>query len=88
MGLGMALGWLVTEATGVPKHLRYHVIAASGFANLNSLPLMVTAAVCNQERMPFHEALGPRCTTVGFGYVALSLAVNQIVNCERWRCCS
>lgn len=47
---------------------------------------MITTAVCNQKDMPFYQALGSRCTTVGFGYVAISSAVNQIVGYPIAKC--
>ncbi|EFN60092.1 hypothetical protein CHLNCDRAFT_133407 [Chlorella variabilis] len=83
--VGMGLGWVVNEVVGTPRHLRYHVVAACGYGNLNrrvpaggGLPLMITTAVCDQEKMPFYQALGSECVTVGWGYVAVSSAVVQI----------
>ena len=35
MIVGMLLGWAVNELTNTPRHLRLHVIACTGFANLN-----------------------------------------------------
>jgi hypothetical protein len=33
--VGSLLGWAINEIVGTPGHLRYHVIAACGFGNVN-----------------------------------------------------
>lgn len=76
---GMMLGWGANEVANTPRHLRYHVIAAAGFGNMNSLPLMIVAAICGQQQLPFYQSLGSQCSSVGWGYVALGSAATQIL---------
>lgn len=73
------------HAIRAPRQLRGAILATAGFGNLNSLPLLVVAAVCQQESMPFSASLGAQCSSVGWGYVALGSAAMQIVMCE---CCA
>lgn len=53
--LGMICGWLSNWLAGTPRTLRYHVVAAAGFGNLNSLPLLIATAICNQDSLPFQQ---------------------------------
>ncbi|EFN53312.1 hypothetical protein CHLNCDRAFT_136993 [Chlorella variabilis] len=39
--VGMGLGWVVNEVVGTPRHLRYHVVAACGYGNLNSAVVQI-----------------------------------------------
>ncbi|KAL4436934.1 hypothetical protein ABPG75_004073 [Micractinium tetrahymenae] len=77
--LGILLGWVGARLSRTPRHLRSHMAAAGGFGNLNSLPLLIVQAVCNQEDMPFYGELGASCSSAGFGYVALGSAAMQIL---------
>ncbi|KAL4437035.1 hypothetical protein ABPG75_004174 [Micractinium tetrahymenae] len=77
--LGILLGYLVAWLCVVPRALRNHVVAASGFGNMNSLPLLIVASVCNQEHMPFYQVLGAQCTSVGWAYVAVGSAATQML---------
>jgi hypothetical protein len=53
--LGMICGWLSNWLAGTPRPLRYHVVAAAGFGNLNSLPLLIATAICTQDSLPFQQ---------------------------------
>lgn len=47
------MGWLGNWAVGTPKVMRNHVVAAAGFGNLNSLPLLIATAMCQHDSLPF-----------------------------------
>ena len=53
--LGMLMGWGSNWLVRTPLPLRYHVVAASGFGNLNSLPLLIVFAVCKHDDLPFYQ---------------------------------
>ncbi|EFN53349.1 hypothetical protein CHLNCDRAFT_58621 [Chlorella variabilis] len=76
--LGMLMGWGSNWLVRTPLPLRYHVVAASGFGNLNSLPLLIVFAVCKHDDLPFYQVLGDQCTSMGFGYIAIGTAATQM----------
>ena len=46
IAVGMLLGWLTSLACGAPKRLRPAVVVAASIGNINTIPLLVVASLC------------------------------------------
>lgn len=54
---GLMCGWLTCIIFRPPKKFRAHVLTTCGFGNLNSMPLLLTQALCGQGSLPFYQCM-------------------------------
>jgi predicted permease len=76
--LGAALGFAGSYAVRTPAHLRRTVVVASSIGNINTIPLLVVASLCQSDDLMFNEVLGNTCSTKGIAYVAVGMAVGSV----------
>ena len=76
--LGAALGLVGSYALRTPPHLRRTVVVASSIGNINTIPLLVVASLCQSDDLMFFEVLGKQCSTQGIAYVAVGMAVGSV----------
>ncbi|KAK9284324.1 hypothetical protein L1049_023495 [Liquidambar formosana] len=73
---GGILGWIVVTILKPEPYLRGLIIASSSAGNLGNLPLIIVAAMCNEDGTPFgdHDV----CNSVGLSYASFSMAIGGI----------
>ena len=76
--LGAALGFAGSYAVRTPAHLRRTVVVASSIGNINTIPLLVVASLCQSDDLMFNEVLGNTCSTKGIAYVAVGMAIGSV----------
>jgi len=76
--LGALLGFAGSYAVRTPPHLRRTVVVASSIGNINTIPLLVVASLCQSDDLMFSEVLGSTCSTKGIAYVAVGMAVGSV----------
>lgn len=75
---GMLLGWLTAVVIEPPEGLKMHIIVATGLGNLGNMPLVIVAALCNDEHSQFAQSLGAQCNQLGIAYVIFAMWVASI----------
>ena len=76
--LGAALGYAGSYLVRTPPQLRRTVVVASSIGNINTIPLLVVASLCQSDDLMFNEVLGNTCSTRGIAYVAVGMAVGSV----------
>ncbi|KAG8377202.1 hypothetical protein BUALT_Bualt08G0003600 [Buddleja alternifolia] len=74
--IGSVLGWVVTQITSAPPHLRGLIIGCCAAGNLGNMLLIIIPAVCKEKGSPFGNP--DVCHTHGMAYASLSLAIGAI----------
>lgn len=76
----IALGALLGLASSLlaPPRLRRTVVVASSIGNINTIPLLVVASLCQSDDLMFFEVLGRECSTRGIAYVAVGMAIGSV----------
>lgn len=75
---GLGLGWVLGHAVKTPRHLRRHVIVATGLGNVNQLPLMLVTSMCSDKGALFYSSMGDTCSDDGLAYTVVGMAVASI----------
>ena len=76
--VGIAAGYALSRLLRVPRPLERTVVVASSIGNINTIPLLVVASLCQSDSLMFRQVLGGGCSTVGIAYVAVGMAVGSV----------
>lgn len=78
IGVGIAFGYALSRLLRVPRPLERTVVVAASIGNINTIPLLVVASLCQSDSLMFRQVLGSQCSTVGIAYVAVGMAVGSV----------
>ena len=78
IGVGIAFGYALSRLLRVPRPLERTVVVAASIGNINTIPLLVVASLCQSDSLMFRQVLGGGCSTVGIAYVAVGMAVGSV----------
>ncbi|XP_051124557.1 protein PIN-LIKES 3-like isoform X2 [Andrographis paniculata] len=74
--IGSILGWVVTQLTKAPAHLRGLIIGCCAGGNLGTMLLIIIPAVCKEKASPFGDPVV--CNKSGMAYASLSMATGAV----------
>ncbi|CAL5223347.1 g5851 [Coccomyxa viridis] len=74
--IGMVIGWLCSRLLKAPKKLRPHIICCIATGNVGNLPIVLVAALCEDQSSAVAHAVAPgRCYELGIAYVVFAMWV-------------
>ena len=76
--VGIGAGYAMSRLLRVPRPLERTVVVASSIGNINTIPLLIVASLCQSDSLMFRQVLGGSCSTVGIAYVAVGMAVGSV----------